>query len=364
VRLQLTALGALLPGALLVGALMLGAPARAEPQGDLATVVVRTSTYVDDDRTAISTSIVSVRARPFGNFFASARYVADAVSSASVDVVTAATGRWTELRSEVLGGAGYTDGTTTLSADYVFSHENDWDSHTISAGGSRDLFKHNLTLGAGASFVDNRVGRAGDDNFGERMRVLGGSLRAVWVAGKRDIFQSSYDLARASGYQSSPYRYAFVEDPSGVPIAFAEVTPELRTRHALTVRWNHHLLRDAALRSHARGYADDWGLRSITAGTELVVGKGPYELAANARLYAQRHAEFYQDVYDRPRRYMTADRELSTFQDVFLGIRGKWSGDTVALDAALTGFAFRFPEFSRLPTRRGFIAALGLVWAL
>jgi hypothetical protein len=357
VRLQLIALAAL-------AALAAGAPARAEPEADRALVVLRTSGYVDDDDTAISTSIVSVRARAVGNVFVNARYVADAVSSASVDVVTAATGRWTELRSEVLGGAGYADGTTTLSADYIFSHEDDWDSHTVSAGGSRDLFQHNLTLGAGASYVDNRVGRADDESFDERMRVVGGSLRAVWVGGRRNIFQASYDASRARGYQASPYRYAFVADPSGVPIAFAEVTPEVRTRHALTVRWNRHLLRDAALRSHARGYADDWGLRSITAGTEFVIGLGDFEVGANVRLYAQRHADFYQDVYDRPRRYMTADRELSTFQDLFLGVRGKWIGESIAVDAALTGFAFRFPEFSRLPTRRGFTAALGLVWAL
>ena len=348
-----------------LGVLLLGASAlRAEPEGERATIVARTSVYADDDATAISTSVVSVRARPLGDLTVNARYVADAVSSASVDVVTAATGRWTELRSEVSAGAGYGDGTTALSADYVYSHENDWDSHTVSAGGSRDLFQHNLTLGGGASFGDNRVGRAHDERFAERMRVLGGSLRAVWVAGKLDLFQASYELLRASGYQSSPYRYAFADDPSGAPIALPEVAPERRLRQSLTVRWNHHLLRDAALRSHTRAYADDWGVRSLTAGTELITGLGPFELGANVRLYAQRHADFYQDVYDRPRRYMTADRELSTFQDVFLGVRGRWIGETVAIDAALTGCWFRFPEFSRLPERRGLIAALGVVWAL
>jgi hypothetical protein len=347
-----------------LGALLFAVSVRAEPEGERATVVARTSLYADDDATTISTSVVSVRARPLGDLSVNARYVADAVSSASVDVVTAATGRWTELRSEVSAGAGYADGTTALSADYVYSHENDWDSHTVSAGGSRDLLQHNLTLGGGASFTDNRVGRAHDERFAERMRVLGGSLRAVWVAGKLDIFQASYELARADGYQSSPYRYAFVDDPSGAPIAFPEVAPERRVRHSITARWNHHLLRDTALRNHARGYADDWGVRSVTAGTELVTGLGPYELAASARLYAQRHADFYQDVYDRPRRYLTADRELSTFQDLFLGVRGRWIGESLAVDATLTGFLFRFPEFSRLPTRRGLIASVGLVWAL
>jgi hypothetical protein len=357
VRLQLTTLAAVVASAR-------GAAAEPTIEGDHATVVARTSAYVDDDDTVISTSTVAVRAKPTEKVIVSARYVADAVSSASVDVITAATERWTELRSEVLGGVAFADGTTTVSLDYTYSHENDWDSHTIAAGASRDLFKHNLTLGVGGSYVANAIGREDDMNFAEEMSIVGGSVRAVWVAGPSDIFTTSYDLSRATGYQASPYRYAFVADPTGVPIAFPETAPELRTRHALTTRWNHHLGTDTALRSHARVYGDDWGVRSLTAGTEVVVGMEPFEVSASARLYAQTHADFYQDVYDQPRRYMTADRELSTFQDAFVGVRGRWIGETLSLDASLTGFAFRFPEFARLPTRRGFIAAIGLVWAL
>ena len=76
------------------------------------------------------------------------------------------------------------------------------------------------------------------------------------------------------------------------------------------------------------------------------------------------HARFYQDVYDQPRMFMTADRELSSFQDAFVGLRAAWIGETVSVDASVTGFVFRFPEFARLPQRTGFTAALGLVWAL
>ena len=210
----------------LISAVLLAArAARAEPEGEHATVVVRESAYVDDDHTTISTTAVAVRTRPTASLIVSARYIADAVSSASVDVVTAATGRWSELRSEVLTGVAYADGTTTVSLDYVYSHENDGDSHTASLGGSRDLLRHNLTLAAGASYVDNRIGRANDLNFDERMHTLGGSARAVWTATPEDIVTTSYDLSRSSGYQASPYRYALVAEMSGVPIAFAEEVP-------------------------------------------------------------------------------------------------------------------------------------------
>ncbi len=351
---------------LITGSLVIlaAASAHGEPEGDHATVVARTSVYADDDHTAISTSTVAVHAKPTSKLTVSARYVADAVSSASVDVVTAATKRWTELRSEVLGGAAYGDGTTTASLDYVYSHEHDWDSHTVAFAASRDLFHHNLTLGMAASYGANAVGRADDANFSERMRTMGGALRAVWVGGTHDIFNASYDLSRVDGYQSSPYRYAYVAAPGGVPIALPEEAPDLRMRHAVTLRWNHHMGKDTALRSHARVYGDDWGVRSLTAGTELVVGLAPFEIGASIRGYAQQHARFYQDVYDAPRMYMTADRELSTFQDIFAGLRAAWLGESLSLDASLTGFAFRFTEFSRLPRRTGLTAAIGVTWAL
>ena len=344
---------------------VLASTAYAEPEGDNATVVARTSGYVDNDHTAISTSTVAVKAKPKDEIVVSAAYTADAVSSASVDVVTAATKRWTELRSEVDAGVAYAGSSTNASVSYIYSHENDWDSHTVALGGSQDFFHHNLTLGFGASYVDNSVGRRDDMTFHEKLAVAGGSLRAVWTATQDDIFLTSYDLSRASGYQASPYRHAFAEGPTSALIAFPEHDPEVRLRHAVTVRWNHHLLEDSALRSHVRVYGDDWGVASVTTGTEFVVGLEPFEVAANIRLYAQRHADFYQDIYDMPRVYMTADRELSSFQDVFGGVRARWQpADTLSIDASITGFYFRFPEFSRLPSRAGATAALGLVWAL
>ncbi|MEZ4401924.1 MAG: DUF3570 domain-containing protein [Kofleriaceae bacterium] len=341
------------------------ATAAAEPTGDHADVAVRTSLYADDDATVISTTSVAVEGRATERATLRAHYVADAVSSASVDVVTAATGRWTELRSEVQGGAAWSDGTWAVTADYVHSREHDWASHTVALSGSRDLFQHNLTLALGVSAVDNQVGRAGDVTFARQQRSAGVDARAVWVASPRDLWSASYTVGYVAGYQASPYRYALVAGPAATAIGFPETAPDRRLRHAVTARWNHAVFTAAAVRSHARVYLDDWGVASMTAGTGLAVALGEHlEVEATLRGYLQRHAAFYQDVYDQPRRYLTADRELSTFRDVFAGARARWRGERVVVDAGVTGFGFWFAEFERLPRRLGVIGELGLRVAL
>ncbi|MFT3696200.1 MAG: DUF3570 domain-containing protein [Kofleriaceae bacterium] len=346
-------------------ALVASAIAHAEPEGDHVTAVIRNSAYVDNDRTTVDTTVVAAHGKPTADLAIDAHYVADAVSSASVDVITAATGRFTELRQEAMVGATYNDGTSTATASYVYSEEHDWHSSTFGGALGRDFYHHNLTLGIGGGFVDNHVGRSGDMNFARRMRVYSGSAHATWVATRHDLFDLSYELGYTSGYQASPYRYVFVADPSGAQIAYAETDPDQRTRHSLTLRWNHHVGADSALRSHARAYVDDWGVRSVTAGTAFAIGLEPFELAPEVRLYAQRGAEFYRDGYATAARYMTADRELSMFQDLFAGLRLRWlARESLQLDVAAMGFAFRFPEFHRLPSREGLLLSVGLIWAL
>jgi hypothetical protein len=150
-----------------------------------------------------------------------------------------------------------------------------------------------------------------------------------------------------------------------LPLATPETDPDQRWRNALTFRYNRHLFGETALRSHARAYFDSWGVLAATAGTEYVVGVGHFEPALFVRGYAQQHSTFYQATYARPETYMTADRELSTFVDVFGGGRVTWRHgnfsrviDELHFEAKVTGFYFRFLDFPRLPERSGLVAEL------
>ncbi|HEX2676168.1 MAG TPA: DUF3570 domain-containing protein, partial [Polyangiales bacterium] len=311
-RLQLTRVAASCALALAC-ALLVPAFARAQQE---SSVRVRSSVYQDDDATFIHTHVIAAKAAITDEVAVDAHGLIDVVSTASVDVVSAATKRWTETRKEAEGGLGYNNGNTSVNGTYIYSRENDWWSHTVNLGFTQDLLVHNLTLGASAGIVDNHVGRSHDSTFAERMRVINAGVSAVIVGSPDDLWSVAYNLSKVDGYQASPYRYARFRDLSSPDqILFSggssgepgERMPETRARHAVTVRWNRSLFEDTSLRSHVRLYRDDWGVTSITGGTEYVVGYDPLELAFSARGYAQSHADFYKDVYPREMRYMTSD---------------------------------------------------------
>ena len=192
---------------------------------------MRAPAYQDSDHTTISTSTIAARALIKDRVEITGRYLIDVVSSASVDVVTAATtAAFRENRHEATGGVGYRDGTNSASAGYVFSRENDWQSHTIELGGSRDILQHNLTIGFGASLIFNDIWRSGDNNFKRSLNVYGGSLSVAGTPSRRDVVSLTYSLSYLSGYQASPYRYVLFNDEQGFRQAVPESAPGTRQR--------------------------------------------------------------------------------------------------------------------------------------
>lgn len=327
---------------------------------------VRTGVYQDSDHTTISTTAVAARALIKERAQITARYLVDVVSSASVDVVTAATTAFRETRHEATLGAGYRDGTNTADVSYIYSRENDWQSHSLDAGVSRDFLHHNLTMGLGGSLVLNDVGRSGDLNFHRSLNVYGVSLSAAGTPTRRDVVSLTYSLAYLSGYQASPYRYVIFIDEQGLRESLPEVVPDTRQRHALALRWKRHVGRNSATLFHARGYVDDWQVVSLTSGFEYLIGLGDFMLGPHLRAYAQRHAGFYQEHYTQRVNFMTFDRELSSFIDGFAGLRGAWARqrlgplDELRVELKVDGFGFYFFDFPRLQSRYGLVAELAL----
>ena len=316
--------------------------------------------YADDDATSVVTSIVDATVRLPVPITINAHALVDAVSSASVDVISAATTRFKENRIEegaaVRAGVGQG---TEASLGYTHSAENDWQSHAVEVGVSRDLAKKNAKLSLGYGFTRNRVGRAKDPSFEAMLDIHGAQLGFAQVLDRRSLLTLAYTVSRASGYQGSPYRYVMMAGEFAAP----ETPPEERTRHAITARVLRMFGRATTLDASYRFYVDDWGVTSHTvevAASRMITDE--LSVRIRARGYRQGRADFYRESYDQPMRYMTVDRELSTFWDAMGGVKLGYAGDSFDLDLKADGILYKFADYQRLAGRVALVTSLGVTW--
>ena len=345
-------------------------------------VEARSSIYADNDDTVVSTTRVDITYAPadLGLTF-SGGYLVDTISTASVDVISAATRRWRETRHQGAVGLGVEHDQWAGGIGYQFSDENDWTSHTISASISRDFFMRNTNLALGYGFVDNAIYRADDDNFEDTLKTHSLNLSLSQVLGRRTNSRFTTFIMFNEGRQSSVYRYVPVGGPElGRPhpelglCIFAdscplERHPRSRTRYGLQGAIIHALKREkpSSLRFDYRFYNDSWWVMShVFEVTHRMDLTRRFQLRSGIRAYYQREAYFYKAHYIDPLKYMSLDRELSRFGHVTAGnkisYKIKRSGpfDDLRIDAKVDLFFFKFLNFAPLPYRLGGVFELGV----
>jgi hypothetical protein len=356
---KLGALVALLP-------LMLASELRAEgPEVDAR---LRASSYQDNDHTSVNTVGASANVEIPRTARLGASYLADVVSSASVDVVSAATGRFHETRHEVAGHAELLLPDAEVGGSYRYSVENDWRSSSIGATSTLDLAQKNTQLTVGGALVLNQVGRANDPNFDQRLRSYIANLGITQNLDKSTLAQLLYTGSYDNGFQSSPYRYVSTSDRV---FTFLERDPMTRLRQAVGLRLRRSLFSSSSLGAEYRVYFDDWGTLGHTGQLRLASDLSEVtSIVLRQRMHYQDRANFYRSSYDRPYRYMTVDRELSTFWDSFSGLQILLEWESVGpfskIGADLAGdfFYFRYLDFAPLHHRVGFVGSIGLMGAL
>lgn len=332
-------------------ALVLAVPAHAD-----VTAGARVAVYHDSDATTVTTSTVGGAVDVAPHVRVDAQYLADAVSSASVDVVSAATPRIHDLRHEGTGGVAFVSDTTTIRAGYIRSGEHDWSSDTLTVSASHDLLVHNLTVSATLAIARNLILRDDFPDFREHLHTGGGELAAAYTLTPRDLVAITAGASYLDGYQASPYRFVVV-DPG---FAMFEHVPRTRLRTTLAAHWNHALLRTSALRTQLRAYRDSWQLLALTASAELITTQGPFDLGVHARVHAQRGTGFYREDYMAVARYMTADRELSSLHDELGGISVAYHLGDWTFDLAADAFHFDYLELAPLHARTGVLVGTGV----
>lgn len=304
------------------------------------------SGYHDSDHVTVFTPAARARARTPSGWSASGGYLIDIVSAASVDIVSTASPRWTEVRHAANLGAGYDDGVTGLAATGVASMEPDYVSWSAGLQLSRAFADKHARLSLGYGYQRNIAGRTGTPFAVYALRSDRHTVdaRLELVLGPATTLTPGLDVMFESGRQEKPYRWLPVFDdetadrvPPGasielvdrlrLPGRMAERLPDRRRRVAASARLAHRFRR-STLVLWERAYADGWGMLANTTDARWVFDVAPrLSVWPALRLHNQSAVTFWRRAYvgrfqdgrvDVPS-FRTGDREHGRLWTATLG---------------------------------------------
>lgn len=265
---------------------------------------------------------VLVRKNIADTYSISANYYVDNVSSASIDVLTQASA-YSDKRTEQSIALDYLFDRTLMSVGFINSSESDYLSKTFHFDVSQEFFGDLTTLSMGYTRGSDTIEDNSDGGFEESATHQEYRVSLTQILSRQLIASVSEEIIVDDGYLGNPYRGFRFLTPTSYSFA-PEIFPEARTSYTTTLNAKYHLgfTRAAAYGSY-RHYTDGWDVVSHT----LELG---YEHAwrqawifdIHARYYTQDAADFYSDLFNRNDefRYMTRDKQLSTFTSMTLGI--------------------------------------------
>lgn len=313
--------------------------------------------YDDDDETTVVTTAVDAQVSLPADFAIGAHVLFDVVTTASVDVVSAATDEWDETRTELGARALGAVRDLELSLAFTRSQENDWASNAIAAGVARELFQRNTRVQLGYGLTFNQIGRASDPTFERSLDSHLVNLGVSQLVDPATRVGAAYTLQVLRGFQSSPYRYVLAEDLSRT----LESHPEDRLRHAIVLNSARSITRHIAVHGTYRFYADDWGVLAHAVNTRVRLDSGGrWSGGVSARFYVQNEADFYRERYSTTLAYVTADRELASFWDVSGSADVAVDVGPVTIDAKVGGVYYAFSNFAALTSRVALLVGGGV----
>jgi hypothetical protein len=317
-------------------------------------------------------------------------YLVDAVSAASVDIVSTASSHWVERRHVGAGSASFKAGSVAVALSGGFSREPDYLS--LGGGGviSIELAEKNVMPFIGGSYGHDLVGRTGDpmSSWPELNKV---SLKAgvTFVVNRSTIASLSFDEVLERGYLAKPYRYLPVvapgvsaQVPAGASIdlvkslneySVAENVPTERNRSALSGRLAYRS-GSATFRGDQRLYYDNWGLLATTTDIHEYVDLGSRVVAwPHVRAHLQRGVSFWRRITEQNPNpggvagipnYRAGDRELGPLYTLTggFGIKVRLSDDPKtpwSLNLQLDAIYTRYLDAVYISERLALFSALG-----
>ena len=276
----------------------------------------------------------------------SGSWYVDAVSNASIDVVTTAS-KFKETRNQGELGLDYVVRDSLIHVSGSKSVEPDYQATTLSVDLTQDVFGGMTTVVLGYSHADDKVGQHGTPGWVGTAHHWQYRLGLTQILTPRWTVSANLESINDDGYLKSPYRLARV---FGTYVH--ENDPTTRESKALKLSTTGDITPDGADNRRAfhadyRYYWDTWGVHGHTLELGYNRNLAPgWLLESYVRYYRQNHALFYSDNSPDQTLYVTRNRELSTMHDFGPGATVSYTLRSVPgkYDVKLSG-TYQFIEF-------------------
>lgn len=294
----------------------------------------------------------------------SAGYYVDAVSNASIDVVTTAS-KFSETRQAFDLGVDYVVRDSTISLSTYQSKEPDYKARSVSLDVTQEVFGNMTTVALGFTRGSDDVGQKGVGFFDTARHWqyrfgLTQILSPTWLA------SANLEVVSDDGYLGNPYRAARVFGAT-VP----ERHPRTRSSRAIKLRSLKEIGERQSLRGEYRYFWDNWAIKAHTLEAGYARYFGDKWLAEGfGRYYKQSKANFYSDNAQSETTYVSRNRQLGTFDSIGLGAKltysaGRYKGEyDVKVNGALEAYRFNYKDFTdvRDGSKYSFIGSLFQVY--
>lgn len=322
-----------------------------------------------------------------------ARVVIDAVSAASVDVVSSASYRFSEVRTQLDLAASKAFGTYVPAISYRMSNEPDYDSHGVGLGLQKRLAGADTVLSTSYGLTLDTIGRVDTPSevFSESLTSHAAEVGITQNINEITLVRAVYTLTAQFGYMEKPYRTVPLFDAAGLAAARAdsarltldtfdeyrlsvrppEAVPDNRYRHAVALRGLRYLpsLR-SSVRLDYRLYGDSWGVFAHTIEPAVYRALNEtWRLNLWSRFHQQSSASFWQREYvvsgpNAVPATRTIDRALTSSWHLTGGARFEWQREPFAFYFELAAMHSSFTDHLLIDSRFALISQGGFRWNL
>ena len=284
----------------------------------------------------------------------SAQYYVDAVTNASIDVVTTAS-PFKEKRTAWDLSVDTVVRDSIISLGYSKSTEPDYIAEAFSGDVSHEVFGGMTTVSLGFTRAKDLVGEKNIPGWIDTASHWQYRTGVTQILTPTWLMSANFEVVSDSGFLGSPYRAARVFGATE-----RERNPRTRSSRAVKVRSINDtsaLVARSSLRVEYRYFWDTWDIKANTfeIGGAKYLGQS-FLLDVSLRSYAQSKALFYSDNAAVVNQFNSRNRQLSTFKSTALSAKLTWTpppwraGWDTKLSGVLERKQFRFADFTDLRT--------------